>query len=46
MNKMFTVVLLVLGAVLLASSGNTQNAFTPDQVKYGPPPPSLAAGAQ
>lgn len=46
MKKMFTAVLLVLGAVLLAFSGNTQNAFTPDQVKYGPPPPSLAAGAQ
>lgn len=46
MKKMFTAVLLVLGAVLLAFSGNTQNAFTPDQVKYGPPPSSLAAGAQ
>ncbi len=41
---------LVLGvlfcaATLLAVSG-TQNAFTPDQIKWGPPPPFVAPGAQ
>ena len=42
---------MVLGFVccagmLLAQSGKPQNAFTPDQIKWGPPPPFLAAGAQ
>lgn len=46
MNKLFTIVLLVLGAVLLAYSGSSQNVFTPDQIKWGPPPPFIAPGAQ
>lgn len=42
---------MVLGFIccagmLLAQSGKPQNAFTPDQIKWGPPPPFLAAGAQ
>jgi uncharacterized RmlC-like cupin family protein len=37
--------ILLCAAVLLAQSG-TQNAFTPDQIKYGPPPPFIAPGAQ
>lgn len=46
MNKALTIVLLVLGAVLLAYSGSSQNVFTPDQIKWGPPPPFVAPGAQ
>jgi uncharacterized RmlC-like cupin family protein len=38
---------LCLCAVLLgAQSGSHPNAFTPDQVKYGPVPPFIAPGAQ
>ena len=33
-------------AGLLAQSGMPQNAFTPDQIKYGPPPPFLTPGSQ
>ena len=35
-------------ALLVARSTRriAQNAFTPDQIKYGPPPPFLAPGAQ
>lgn len=36
----------VCAAVLLAQSGSHQNAFTPGQIKYGPPPPFVAPGAQ
>jgi hypothetical protein len=39
---------LLCASILAAQSGtgNPQNAFTPDQIKWGPPPPSLRAGAQ
>jgi hypothetical protein len=37
--------ILFCAAILLAESG-TQNAFTPDQIKWGPPPPFVAPGAQ
>ena len=37
--------LCVCSGALLAQSG-AQNAFTPDQIKYGPPPPFVAPGAQ
>jgi hypothetical protein len=30
----------------LAQPGTHQNAFTPEQIKYGPPPPFLAPGSQ
>ncbi len=33
-------------AILAAQPSLAQNAFTPDQVKYGPAPPFLPAGAQ
>jgi hypothetical protein len=33
-------------ALLLALHVSAQNAFTPDKVKYGPPPASLQPGAQ
>jgi hypothetical protein len=39
-------VVFVFAGVLLAQPGSHQNAFTPDQIKYGPPPPFIAAGAQ
>jgi hypothetical protein len=32
--------------LVLALHASTQNALTPDQVKYGPPPGTLSAGAQ
>src|SRR5271168_3778115 len=49
MRKMRKIILgiLCVGAVALsAQSGTPQNAFTPEQIKYGPPPPFVAAGAQ
>jgi hypothetical protein len=38
--------LCVCAGFLLAQSGMNQNAFTPEQIKYGPPPPFLAPGSQ
>ncbi len=32
--------------LMLAQTAKPQNAFTPDEIKWGPPPPFLAAGAQ
>src|SRR6202790_4364295 len=40
------VVALTLAALVAAQPSLAQNAFTPDQVKYGPAPPSLPPGAQ
>jgi len=39
-------VLCVCAGALLAQSGAHPNAFLPDQITYGPPPPFLAPGAQ
>jgi quercetin dioxygenase-like cupin family protein len=39
-------VLCALSALLLAQSGAHSNTFTPEQIKYGPPPPFVASGAQ
>ncbi len=39
-------VLLLAVVALLAQPGTHQNAFTPGQMKYGPPPPFVAPGAQ
>jgi len=36
--------ILCLCATLLLAQG-TQNAFTPDQIKWGPPPPFVAPGS-
>jgi quercetin dioxygenase-like cupin family protein len=33
-------------AIMAAQSGTPQNAFTPDQVKWGPAPPMVQPGAQ
>jgi len=45
MKKLVLGVLCVCTVLLLAESG-TQNAFTPDQIKWRPPPPFVAPGAQ
>jgi hypothetical protein len=46
-ESMKTTLMVVLSSMLLfAQSGKPQNAFTPDQIKYGPPPPFVAVGAQ
>jgi hypothetical protein len=45
--KKFLLAVLVIGTVVLfAQSGKPQNAFTPAQIKWGPPPPFVAPGAQ
>jgi mannose-6-phosphate isomerase-like protein (cupin superfamily) len=47
MKPPFLAVLAVSLAVLAAApAAHAQNAFTPDQVKFGPAPPFLPAGAQ
>jgi hypothetical protein len=42
----FLAVALSLAALLVAQTSQPQNAFTPDQVKFGPAPPFLPPGAQ
>ena len=46
MKKLSMIALLLCGCVLLAQSDKPQNAFTPKQIKWGPAPPFVAAGAQ
>jgi mannose-6-phosphate isomerase-like protein (cupin superfamily) len=46
MRKIMLGVLCISASLLLAQSGAHQNVFTPDQIQYGPPPPSVAPGAQ
>jgi ChrR-like protein with cupin domain len=46
MKNGLLVVFCALAVVLLAQTGTQQNAFTPDQIKYGPVPPFIAPGAQ
>ena len=46
MKKMFAIMLFIGSVVLFAQSGTPQNAFTPNQIKWGPPPPFMAGGAQ
>ncbi|MGA2416667.1 MAG: cupin domain-containing protein [Candidatus Sulfotelmatobacter sp.] len=47
MKLSFLVVLVfALAVALVAGPAHAQNAFTPDQVKFGPGPPFLPAGAQ
>jgi hypothetical protein len=40
------VIIFALAALFAAQSSPAQNAFTPDQVKWGPAPPFIPAGAQ
>jgi len=46
MKLLFPVITLFAVAMFAAQPSLAQNAFTPDQVKYGPAPPFLPAGAQ
>jgi quercetin dioxygenase-like cupin family protein len=46
MKNLFLVVFCAIAVVLLAQTGEHQNAFTPEQVKYGPVPSFIAVGAQ
>jgi mannose-6-phosphate isomerase-like protein (cupin superfamily) len=46
MKLLFLVVALTLAALVAAQPSQAQNAFTPDQVKFGPAPPFLPPGAQ
>ncbi|MGD0759832.1 MAG: cupin domain-containing protein [Candidatus Sulfotelmatobacter sp.] len=46
MKLPFLAVALSLAALLMAQPSQAQNAFTPDQVKFGPAPPFLPPGAQ
>lgn len=46
MKKIVVVALSITAGILFAQSGTPQNIFTPDQIKWGPPPPFVAAGAQ
>jgi len=46
MKQLFLVVALFALATFAAQPSFAQNAFTPDQVKWGPAPPFLAPGAQ
>jgi hypothetical protein len=46
MKNLVIAVVAFCVAVSLAQSGSHQNAFTPDQIQWGPPPPFVAPGAQ
>jgi mannose-6-phosphate isomerase-like protein (cupin superfamily) len=46
MRKAMLAVLCVCAFLLFAQTGTRQNAFTPDQIRYGPPPPFIAPGSQ
>jgi hypothetical protein len=46
MKLPFLVLLLTLAACFSAQPSQAQNAFTPDQIKWGPAPPFVPAGAQ
>jgi mannose-6-phosphate isomerase-like protein (cupin superfamily) len=46
MKLPFLVLALFVVAMFAAQPSLSQNAFTPDQVKYGPAPPFLPPGAQ
>jgi hypothetical protein len=39
-------VILLCATILAAAPAPSQNAFSPDQIKFGPVPPALAPGAQ
>jgi mannose-6-phosphate isomerase-like protein (cupin superfamily) len=46
MKLSFLAVFALSVAIFVAYPAQAQNAFTPDQVKFGPVPPFLPAGAQ
>jgi len=43
---LFLALFVAAVAMFVAQPSQAQNAFTPDQVKWGPPPPFVPAGAQ
>ena len=45
MRRVSPIVLCLCAVTLLAQGSKPQNAFTPDQIQYGPPPPFVAPGA-
>jgi hypothetical protein len=46
MKLPFLAVALAVAALCPAQMSSAQNVFTPDQLKWGPPPPFIPAGAQ
>ncbi len=46
MKKFLVLALVLAAAALMGQSGSPHNAFTPDQISWGPVPPVLPAGAQ
>src|SRR5437660_12915378 len=46
MKLPFLIAVLTLAALVVAQPSLAQNAFTPDQVKFGPAPPFIPPGAQ
>ncbi len=46
MRLPFLAVAFSLAAFVMVQPSQAQNAFTPDQVKWGPPPPFVPPGAQ
>jgi hypothetical protein len=46
MKKSLVLVFMLAATVLMGQSGMPHNAFTPDQVSWGPAPPFVPAGAQ
>jgi len=46
MKRSFLAVAFAVAALFAAQPACAQNAFTPDQVKFGPAPPFLPPGAQ
>jgi mannose-6-phosphate isomerase-like protein (cupin superfamily) len=45
MTRTLGIVLCLCAVALIAQSSKPQNAFSPDQMQYGPPPPFIAPGA-
>jgi quercetin dioxygenase-like cupin family protein len=46
MKSRFLLLALFAGALLAVQPAHAQNAFTPDQIKWGPAPPFVQPGAQ
>jgi hypothetical protein len=46
MKKLSLLLVCACAALVFGRSGTSQNAFTPGQMKYGPPPPFIAPGAE
>jgi len=46
MKKILVIASLVCASALLAQPGTPHNAFTPEQIQWGPAPPFVASGAQ